>query len=97
MTMFRLTASGLMHRPNLPREAEGSAEAGAAKIGRRPIFVRAKGTLAEADIYDFTRLAPGNQLAGPAVIHTPITTIAVQQGQSARMDGYRSYRPRNGG
>jgi len=52
--MFRLTASGLMQRPNLPREAEGSAEAGAAKIGRRPIFVEAKGTLAEADIYDFT-------------------------------------------
>lgn len=90
MTMFRLTASGLMQRPNLPKEAEEGTDASAARIGRRPIFVEAKGALAEADIYDFTRLAPGNRLAGPAVIHTPITTIAVQQGQSARMDGYRN-------
>ena len=45
---------------------------------------------APADIYDFTRLEPGNRLAGPAVIHTPITTIAVQADQTARMDGYRN-------
>ncbi|MFI0845880.1 hydantoinase/oxoprolinase family protein [Mesorhizobium sp. IMUNJ 23232] len=90
MTMFRLTASGLMQRPKLPKETEGAADASAARIGRRRIFVEARGALAEADIYDFTKLAPGNRLSGPAVIHTPITTIAVQQGQSARMDGYRN-------
>jgi N-methylhydantoinase A len=90
MTMFRLTASGLMERPKLPKEAEGGADPAAARIGRRRIFVEAKGELAEADIYDFTRLSPGNRLSGPAVIHTPITTIAVQQGQTARMDGYRN-------
>jgi N-methylhydantoinase A len=90
MTMFRLTASGLMQRPKLPKETEGSPDASGARIGRRRIFVEARGALAEADIYDFTKLAPGNRLSGPAVIHTPITTIAVQQGQSARMDGYRN-------
>jgi N-methylhydantoinase A len=90
MTMFRLTASGLMQRLSLSKEVEGVAESSHARIGRRPIFVEAKGALAEADIYDFTKLAPGNRLAGPAVIHTPITTIALQQGQSARMDGYRN-------
>jgi N-methylhydantoinase A len=90
MTMFRLTASGLMQRPELPLEAEGSTDASAAKIGRRPIFVEALGQLSDGDIYDFTKLAPGNRLDGPAVIHTPITTIAVQQGQTASMDGYRN-------
>lgn len=90
MTMFRLTASGLMPRPQLPKEAEGSADSSSARIGRRPIFVEAEGALVESDIYDFTRLAPGNRLPGPAVIHTPITTIAVQQSQTARMDGYRN-------
>lgn len=90
MTMFRLTASGLMQRPSLPKEAEGAADSAAARIGRRPIFVEAKGALVEANIYDFTKLAPGNRLNGPAVIHTPITTIAVQQGQTAHMDGYRN-------
>lgn len=90
MTMFRLTASGILKRPSLPRLAEGAADAAAARIGRRPIFVERRGRLADADIYDFTRLEPGNRLKGPAVIHTPITTIAVQEGQSAHMDGYRN-------
>jgi N-methylhydantoinase A len=90
MTIFRLTASGVMQRPRLPKEPEGAADASAAKIGRRPIFVEARGALADADIYDFAKLSPGNRLPGPAVIHTPITTIAVQQGQAARMDGYRN-------
>lgn len=90
MTMFRLTASGLMQRPQMLKEEEGGADASSAKIGRRRIFVEAQSALAEADIYDFTKLSPGNRLDGPAVIHTPITTIAVQQGQVARMDGYRN-------
>jgi N-methylhydantoinase A len=90
MTMFRLTASGLMKRPQLPVETEGEAACERARIGRRPIFVEAQGRLVEADIYDFSRLSPGNRFKGPAVIHTPITTIAVQEGQTARMDGYRN-------
>lgn len=90
MTMFRLTASGLMRRPQLPVEPEGEAACEDARIGRRPIFVEARGRLVESDVYDFSRLSPGNRLRGPAVIHTPITTIAVQEGQTARMDGYRN-------
>ncbi len=90
MTMFRLTASGLLKRPDLPKLAEGKADANAARIGSRPIFVERRGALAEGNIYDFEKLEPGNRLRGPAVIHTPITTIAVQEGQSARMDGFRN-------
>jgi N-methylhydantoinase A len=90
MTMFRLTATGLMQRPKLPEAAEGRPDSAPAKIGRRRIFVEAQGALVDADIYDFNTLAPGNRLSGPAVIHTPITTIVVQQGQSAHMDGYRN-------
>lgn len=90
MTVFRLTASGLIERPRLPEEPELESDAASAKIGRRPIFVEARGGMRDADIYDFTRLSPGASLAGPAVIHTPITTIAVQHGQTARMDGFRN-------
>ena len=39
---------------------------------------------------DFAALAPGNLVAGPAVIHTPITTIVVQAAQTARMDPWRN-------
>ena len=46
--------------------------------------------MAEASIYDFEKLHPGNIIAGPAVIHTPITTIVLQTRQQGRMDGYRN-------
>jgi N-methylhydantoinase A len=44
----------------------------------------------ESDIYDFTLLNPGNVINGPAVIHTPITTIVVQANQKSVMDQYRN-------
>ena len=65
-------------------------ESAHAKIGRRPIFVDAKKGMAEANIYDFDKLVPGNVVKGPAVIHTPITTIVLQASQRGSMDGYRN-------
>jgi N-methylhydantoinase A len=90
MTMFRLAARGRMTRPEIAAEALGDADPKPAHIGRRPIFVEARGGLEEADIYDFDRLAPGNVVVGPAVIHTPITTIVVQDAQTGRMDEFRN-------
>jgi N-methylhydantoinase A len=90
MTMFRLTARGLMPRPSLPEEAEGPPDCAAARIGTRRIFDATSGTMTEGQIYDFTRLAPGMEMTGPAVIHTPITTIALHRGQHARMDRWRN-------
>ena len=90
MTQFRLSARGLLERPQIaPLPAAGS-DALAARIGRRPIFVEAEGGMREADIYDFERLAPNNVVAGPAVIHTPITTIVLQAGQRGTVDSFRN-------
>ncbi|NNM01015.1 MAG: hypothetical protein HKO62_09715, partial [Gammaproteobacteria bacterium] len=62
----------------------------AALIGRRSIFVDDLEGFADADIYDFEKLVPGNRVSGPAVIHTPVTTIVVQGGQTAHIDTYRN-------
>jgi N-methylhydantoinase A len=80
MTNFRLTARGLINRPRLEPEPLAAADSARAKAGRRPIFVEAKGGMA----------VPGNVVVGPAVIHTPITTIVLQAGQRGTMDGYRN-------
>ena len=90
MTMFRLTARGLMTRPGIEILPVQGTDAGAACLGRRPVFVDARGGMAEADIYDFARLVPGNMVSGPAVIHTPLTTIVVQDRQTGRLDEYRN-------
>ena len=90
MTMFRLTARGLMDRPKLEPLALSKPDSSAARIDQRQIFVEAKNGMANADIFDFQKLAPGNVVRGPAVIHTPITTIVLQAGQLGTMDGYRN-------
>jgi N-methylhydantoinase A len=90
MTIFRLTARGLMNRPSIEKEALKGKDPSAAKLSRRPIFVEAKNAMIESDIYDFEKLEPGNVIAGPAVIHTPITTIVLQDKQVGHMDEYRN-------
>jgi N-methylhydantoinase A len=90
MKQFRLTANGLLKKPEISKLSVGGADPSAAHMGKRNIFVEAEGKLAPADIYDFERLAPGNVVAGPAVIHTPITTIVLQAGQRGSVDAYRN-------
>jgi N-methylhydantoinase A len=90
MTAFRLTARGLMPRPHIERFPLSRSSAESAKVGQRKIFIAAKNSMGPAAIYDFTRLRPGNEITGPAVIHTPITTIAIQDAQNARMDEFRN-------
>jgi N-methylhydantoinase A len=90
MTSFRVTARGLMPRPNIEKFALHGTSAESAKMGERNIFIAAKKGTGPASIYDFTKLRPGNAIKGPAVIHTPITTIAIQDRQTARMDEFRN-------
>lgn len=90
MTLFRLSARGLLERPEVTPMPLKGADASAALTGRREIFVDARDGMAEADIYDFDRLEPGNSFKGPAVIHTPITTIVVQDEQTASVDAWRN-------
>ena len=90
MTMFRLSARGAIARPEIVAETLRGADPAAAHTGRREIFVEARDGKVPADIYDFDRLVPGNVVAGPAVIHTPITTIVIQERQTGRMDAYRN-------
>jgi N-methylhydantoinase A len=90
MTQFRLTSRGLMTRPELAPLPLDGIDSSAARIGRRRVFVEAADGMAEADIYDFEKLRPGNVVTGPAVIHTPITTIVLQDRQRGTVDAYRN-------
>jgi len=90
MTAFRLTARGLMPRPQIERSALAGSSSKHAKIGERDVLVVARKGLGRAAIYDFLKLRPGNVIEGPAVIQTPITTIAVGDRQTAQLDGFRN-------
>ena len=40
--------------------------------------------------YRFDALSSGNQVSGPAIILTPVTTIVIQPGQTADVDSYKN-------
>jgi N-methylhydantoinase A len=90
LVRFRLQASGLMSRPHMLADRLVGADASGAVSGERAIYVEGEAALRPAPIYDFARLRPGHRFQGPAVVNTPITTIVVQAGHSARLDGYRN-------
>jgi N-methylhydantoinase A len=90
LVTFRVKGRGKTEAPVPLPEALGGPDPSAAEMGRRRIYVEQAGAMASAAIYDFERLAPGNVVAGPAVVHTPITTVVIQSGQTGSVDSFRN-------
>lgn len=87
---FRLRSRGLIEAPVLAPELLGDCDPKHAERDQRRLYDDTAGTMSLAKTYDFLRLAPGNVVAGPAVIHTPITTIVIQGRQVGRVDAFRN-------
>jgi N-methylhydantoinase A len=77
-----------MQRPELVSSALGDSDPASAQIGTREVLVESRNAFVESPIYDFAKLLPGNSVVGPAVIHTPVTTIVLQDAQTGRIDEY---------
>jgi N-methylhydantoinase A len=90
MVTFRLKAYGLMQRPRIEPLKLGGSDPSRAERGRRRILVIEDGSARPVTVYDFERLEPGNVVRGPTVVHSPVTTIVVHDGQVARMDALRN-------
>jgi N-methylhydantoinase A len=77
----RLAVVGL-----LPRHAAAgrAGAAAAAPIAERPI--RLDGATVTVPVHDFEALAPGQALAGPAIVESATTTVLLRPGDAARMD-----------
>jgi N-methylhydantoinase A len=90
LVTFRLRARGLVDAPRPVPEPLGAADPEAAEMRSRIIYDDGVGAMMPGKIYDFQRLRPGHVVRGPAVIHTPITTIVVQSRQTGRVDQFRN-------
>ena len=90
LVVLRLRARGRIDPPVPVAESLVDADAQAARMGARRIYVDTLGRMDAAPIYDFARLRPGNIVNGPAVIHTPITTVVVHGAQRALVDPWRN-------
>lgn len=66
-------------------EAADDADSSVAVAGTRPVRLDESGYL-ETAIFDYTKLRPGHELSGPAVVEVPTTTVVVPRGMTAAID-----------
>jgi N-methylhydantoinase A len=90
LVSFRLRGEGRVRKPDFRHADPGDPDASHAIAARVEAWVPLADEMREVDGYDFERLVPGNELEGPAIIWTPITTVVVAAGQRARVDEYKN-------
>ena len=82
-------AIGATVKPKLRKfDRVGPDSAPARKGARRAWFTGPDAGYRDAVIYDYTKLQAGNQIAGPAIIETPFTTVVVPASNQAEVDEY---------
>jgi N-methylhydantoinase A len=89
---FRVVGVGALSKPRLRKYPMQRNQADAAlKTERRVYFEEARDFI-PTRIFDYGRLAPGSEIAGPAIIETPITTIVINPNDRAIVDEYLNVR-----
>ena len=66
--------------PSLPKEPDRAATKPTAARGTRRVHL---GGWRDVPLYDFETLAPGQKIAGPAIVEAPTTTVLLRDGDSA--------------
>jgi N-methylhydantoinase A len=89
---FRVVATGQLKRPTLKSYRLGNKAADPALKGRRDVYFEEHNGFVDTPIYDYSRLGPGCEILGPAVIETPITTIAINPEDRAVVDEFLNVR-----
>ncbi|MGH7823735.1 MAG: hydantoinase/oxoprolinase family protein [Candidatus Binatia bacterium] len=89
---FRLTAIGLLNKPDIRAEPVKQSEGTAALKGHRDVYFEEHSEFIATPVYDFRKINPGTKLPGPGIIETPVTTIVVNPRDRAVMDEYRNVR-----
>jgi N-methylhydantoinase A len=90
LVSFRVRGIGVVGKHDFQVEELAGTDASGALVERVQAWVDKAGALQEVPGYDFERLRPGNAIPGPAIVWTPITTLVVPPGQTARLDEHRN-------
>ncbi|HXM58869.1 MAG TPA: hydantoinase/oxoprolinase family protein [Candidatus Dormibacteraeota bacterium] len=87
---WRLRVSG--PRPTLAARSAGAPAPGPARKGRRPVWSEERRGFVEADVWDRYRLAPGAELAGPAVVEERESSALIGVGGRGVVDEHGNLR-----
>ena len=89
---FRLTATGLLKKPDIKAERAQRSDGAQARKGRRDVYFEEERKFVSTRVYDFAKMHPGIEFDGPAIIETPVTTIVVNPNDRAALDEYFNIR-----
>jgi len=89
ISAIRVDAVGVVAKPRLKTHDKKKSDSSEAIKGRREIFFTGSvKKFIDTPVYDYARLGAGNEIAGPAVIELPFTTILVPPGSRVIIDDY---------
>jgi N-methylhydantoinase A len=77
----RVTVAGILDE--LPREPSLPPAPPASPFTTRAIYL--DGAFTEAPVFDFDALAPGQRIAGPAIVESAMTTVLLRRGDTAEV------------
>ena len=88
--VFRVIAIGEMEKPTIRSYPIEKNSVDKSLKGTRQVYFEEYDRFTATKIYDFSRLTPGAEISGPAVIETPVTTIVINPNDSAAIDEFRN-------
>jgi N-methylhydantoinase A len=87
----RVTTIGVTPKPEHAALTDSTGTAGAARRGSRPVWSPADRRLVDTHVFDGRALAPGAEVAGPAIVELANTTIVVLGGFDLVVDRFGSF------
>ncbi len=87
---YRVRATVRAPKFTMKRAARAAGPASDARIGEREVYFDRASGMRTTPVYDRALLAPGHEIAGPAVVEQLDSTTVVYPGQSAAVDDYRN-------
>ena len=85
---LRLRGVGVIGRPELTFEVMGGAAPDKALAGRREVYFDGAKDFVDCGIFDRSRLFPGNQIPGPAIVEQLDSTIVIPPSMVGTVDRF---------
>lgn len=85
---LRVEAAGLVSKAEFNRLPDAGADASAARIGAREVWMPEVGGFTECVVYSRDALKPGNRIDGPAIVEQMDTTTVILPDMQATVDSY---------
>jgi N-methylhydantoinase A len=80
---FRIEATGVVPRAEMPPHPPATSDAASAVTGTRGVWLPETDGLAACAVYERDRLGPGHRIAGPAIVEQMDATTLILPGQAA--------------